>query len=180
VIIGGGMGGLCFAAALHRYDVAPFWNGDHSFMWIWQVNLKLSLIKWNVTVGLFCYYWNRVGLKAVVLEQSDRLRSEGTSITLWNNAMKVLELVDVADLLRNTYVNVLGYDIIFHRCKNCCYVVIGNLNWKYIFVSYNYFQLFLQSWISQLPWETLDNFGLFYLWRRVNCSYNIITSTRKT
>jgi len=79
-----------------------------------------------VTVGLFCYYWNRVGLKAVVLEQSDRLRSEGTSITLWNNAMKVLELVDVADLLRNTYVNVLGYDIIFHRCKNCCYVVIGN------------------------------------------------------
>jgi 2-polyprenyl-6-methoxyphenol hydroxylase-like FAD-dependent oxidoreductase len=85
VIIGGGMGGLCFAAALHR-----------------------------------------VGLKPVVLEQSDRLRSEGTSITLWNNAMKVLELVDVADLLRNTYVNVLGYDIIFHRCKNCCYVVIGN------------------------------------------------------
>jgi 2-polyprenyl-6-methoxyphenol hydroxylase-like FAD-dependent oxidoreductase len=69
VIIGGGMGGLCFAAALHR-----------------------------------------VGLKPVVLEQSDRLRSEGTSITLWNNAMKVLELVDVADLLRNTYVNVLGVE----------------------------------------------------------------------
>jgi 2-polyprenyl-6-methoxyphenol hydroxylase-like FAD-dependent oxidoreductase len=60
---------------------------------------------------------HRVGLKAVVLEQSDRLRAEGTSITLWNNAMKALELLDIADQLRNTYVNVLGYDFISHRCK---------------------------------------------------------------
>ncbi len=85
----------------------------------------MSLIKLNVTVGLLCYYWNRVGLKAVVLEQSDRLRAEGTSITLWTNAMKALELLDIADQLRNTYVNVLGYDLISHRCRNCCYVIIG-------------------------------------------------------
>jgi NADH dehydrogenase FAD-containing subunit len=32
VIIGGGMGGLCFAAALHRYDVTPSLNNYHSFM----------------------------------------------------------------------------------------------------------------------------------------------------
>jgi hypothetical protein len=82
-----------------------------------DIDLKLSLIKLNVIVRLFCYYWNRVGLKAVVLEQSDRLRAEGTSITLWNNAMKALELLDIADQLRNTYVNVLGYDFISHRCK---------------------------------------------------------------
>jgi 2-polyprenyl-6-methoxyphenol hydroxylase-like FAD-dependent oxidoreductase len=60
-------------------------------------------------MGLFCYYWNRVGLKAVVLEQSDKLRVEGTAITLWNNAMKVMELFDIADQLRNAYVNTTGY-----------------------------------------------------------------------
>ncbi len=75
-----------------------------------DTNLKLSLIKLNVTMGLFCYYWNRVGLKAMVLEQSNRLQAEGTSITLWNNAMKALELLDIDDQLRNTYVNVLGSD----------------------------------------------------------------------
>jgi 2-polyprenyl-6-methoxyphenol hydroxylase-like FAD-dependent oxidoreductase len=77
-------------------------------------------------MGFFSYYWNRVGLKAVVLEQSDKLRVEGTTITLWNNAMKVMELFDIADQLRNTYVNTTGYVPFSHICKNCLYVVIGS------------------------------------------------------
>jgi len=90
------------------------------------MNLKLSLIELNVTMGLFSYYWNRVGLKAVVLEQSDKLRVEGTTITLWNNAMKVMELFNIADQLRNAYVNTTGYVPFSHTCRNCFYVVIEN------------------------------------------------------
>jgi 2-polyprenyl-6-methoxyphenol hydroxylase-like FAD-dependent oxidoreductase len=67
VIVGGGFGGLCFAAALHK-----------------------------------------VGLKAVVLEQSDKLRPEGTTITLWKNGMRILELFGLADQFRSMYLNVPG------------------------------------------------------------------------
>ena len=48
---------------------------------------------------------NRVGLKAVVLEQSDRLRSEGTTITLWTNAMRVLDVFEMAEKFRRAYIN---------------------------------------------------------------------------
>jgi flavin-dependent dehydrogenase len=68
VIVGGGFGGLCFAAALHK-----------------------------------------VGLKAVVLEQSNKLRSEGTTIALSSNGMRVLEIFDLANQFRNTYFNIPGY-----------------------------------------------------------------------
>jgi 2-polyprenyl-6-methoxyphenol hydroxylase-like FAD-dependent oxidoreductase len=81
------------------------------------MNLKLSLIELNVTMGLFSYYWNRVGLKAVVLEQSDKLRVEGTTITLWNNAMKVMELFNIADQLRNAYVNTTGTEYLNYLGK---------------------------------------------------------------
>ncbi|CAM6028645.1 unnamed protein product, partial [Sphagnum balticum] len=47
-----------------------------------------------------------VGLKAVVLEQSDKLRPEGTTIGLFNNGMRVLELFDLADQFRNIYFNI--------------------------------------------------------------------------
>lgn len=48
---------------------------------------------------------NRVGIKSVVLEQSDRLRSEGTSITLWTNAMRVLEVFEMAEQFRRASIN---------------------------------------------------------------------------
>jgi NADH dehydrogenase FAD-containing subunit len=34
VIVGGGIGGLCFAAALHRYDVIPYSSNYHDLMLI--------------------------------------------------------------------------------------------------------------------------------------------------
>jgi 2-polyprenyl-6-methoxyphenol hydroxylase-like FAD-dependent oxidoreductase len=56
--------------------------------------------------GLFCAAaLHKVGLKAVVLEQSDKLRSEGTTIGLFNNGMRILELFDLADQFRNIYFN---------------------------------------------------------------------------
>ncbi|CAK9273288.1 unnamed protein product [Sphagnum jensenii] len=67
VIVGGGLGALCFAAALHR-----------------------------------------LGLRAVVLEKSDRMRSEGTAIVLWTNAMHILEVLDLADQFRSMYINLPG------------------------------------------------------------------------
>ncbi|CAM6028643.1 unnamed protein product [Sphagnum balticum] len=69
LIVGGGFGGLCFAAALHK-----------------------------------------VGLKAVVLEQSDKLRPQGTTMTLWNNGMRILELFGLADQFRSMYLNVPGVE----------------------------------------------------------------------
>ncbi|CAM6049375.1 unnamed protein product [Sphagnum compactum] len=69
VIVGGGFGGLCFAAALHK-----------------------------------------VGLKAVVLEQSDKLRPQGTTMTLWNNGMRILELFGLADQFRSMYLNITGLE----------------------------------------------------------------------
>ncbi|CAK9208139.1 unnamed protein product, partial [Sphagnum troendelagicum] len=71
VIVGGGFGGLCFAAALHK-----------------------------------------VGLKAVVLEQSDKLRVEGTTIGLFNNGMRILELFDLADQFRSIYFNNSEYVLV--------------------------------------------------------------------
>jgi hypothetical protein len=48
-------------------------------------------------------------LKAVVLEQSNKLRSEGTAIALQSNAMRVLQLFDLANQFRNIYFNIPGY-----------------------------------------------------------------------
>jgi 2-polyprenyl-6-methoxyphenol hydroxylase-like FAD-dependent oxidoreductase len=84
VIVGGGFGGLCFAAALHK-----------------------------------------VGLKAVVLEQSDKLRPEGTTMTLWNNGMRILELFGLADQFRSMYLNITGYVLVFHKCNYCRSMVVG-------------------------------------------------------
>jgi hypothetical protein len=36
--------------------------------------MKLLLIAFDVIMGLFCYFGSRVGLKDVILEQSDKLR----------------------------------------------------------------------------------------------------------
>jgi len=68
VIVGGGIGGLACALALHR-----------------------------------------VGHKAVVLEQSDTLRAMGTTLTLWSNAFRVLDVLGIGDKFRTMYTNLLAY-----------------------------------------------------------------------
>lgn len=68
VIVGGGIGGLACAVALHK-----------------------------------------VGLKAVVLEQANTLRSGGISITLWANAFRVLDVLGVGEKFRTMYTNIQEY-----------------------------------------------------------------------
>jgi hypothetical protein len=71
--------------------------------------MKPLLIEFDVIMGSFFKFGSRVGLKAVVLEQSNKLRSEGTTIALSSNGMRVLEIFDLANQFRNTYFNIPGY-----------------------------------------------------------------------
>lgn len=57
---------------------------------------------------------SRVGLKAVVLEQSDTLRAMGTTLTLWSNAFRVLDVLGVGDKFRTMYTNLLAYVLCFN------------------------------------------------------------------
>ncbi|KAJ7297672.1 hypothetical protein O6H91_Y043100 [Diphasiastrum complanatum] len=50
----------------------------------------------------------RLGIGAIVLEQSDSLRAGGTSLTVWNNAWRALEALGVADELRKKHDQVSG------------------------------------------------------------------------
>jgi 2-polyprenyl-6-methoxyphenol hydroxylase-like FAD-dependent oxidoreductase len=50
-----------------------------------------------------------VGVKALVLEQSGALRTEGTSLTLFPNAWRALNALGVADEIRGSFVNLTGY-----------------------------------------------------------------------
>jgi hypothetical protein len=74
----------------------------------WE-NVKPLLIEFDVKMGSFFKFGSRVGLKAVVLEQSDKLRSEGTAISLSSNGMRVLDIFDLANQFRNIYFNIPRY-----------------------------------------------------------------------
>lgn len=52
---------------------------------------------------------HRVGVKALVLEQSGNLRAEGTSLTLFPNAWRALDTLGIADELRGSFTNITGY-----------------------------------------------------------------------
>ncbi len=72
--------------------------------------MKPLLIEFDVSMGSFLKFGSRVGLKAVVLEQSNKLRSEVTA-----NGMCVLEIFDLANQFRNIYFNIPGYLFKFLR-----------------------------------------------------------------
>ncbi|CAK9211090.1 unnamed protein product [Sphagnum troendelagicum] len=81
VIVGGGVGGLACALALHR-----------------------------------------VGLKAVVLEQAPTLRAEGSALTLWTNAFRVLDILGIGDQLRKDHLSIeanngilISQDVVYRR-----------------------------------------------------------------
>ena len=50
----------------------------------------------------------RVGLKSLVLERSDSLRSTGAAFIVWANAWKALDALGVADTLRPNYPQLEG------------------------------------------------------------------------
>jgi NADPH-dependent 2,4-dienoyl-CoA reductase/sulfur reductase-like enzyme len=51
---------------------------------------------------------HRVGVRAVVLEQAESLRTEGTSLTLFPNAWRALDALGVAQELRPQFINIVG------------------------------------------------------------------------
>ena len=61
---------------------------------------------------------DRVGVKALVLEQSGGLRTEGTSLSLFPNAWRALDALGVADKLRGSFINITGYWLHSHLKVN--------------------------------------------------------------
>ncbi|CAK9226463.1 unnamed protein product [Sphagnum jensenii] len=51
---------------------------------------------------------HRVGVRAVVLEQAESLRTDGTSLTLFPNAWRALDALGVAQELRPQFINIMG------------------------------------------------------------------------
>lgn len=54
---------------------------------------------------------HRLGVKSLVLEQADSLRTGGTSLTLFKNGWRVLDVLGVAEDLRKDYKEILGLQI---------------------------------------------------------------------
>lgn len=54
---------------------------------------------------------HRLGVKSVILEQKERLRTAGSTIGIWTNAWKALEALGVADSLRDKFVKLSGIEI---------------------------------------------------------------------
>lgn len=87
-----------------------------------QFRFGLQTHNQNVTMGVLFsrVNWSRVGLKAVVLEQSNKLRAEGVTIALYTNGMRVLQILGLADRFRSTTINiprcVLAVDSLFQMC----------------------------------------------------------------
>ncbi|GAB2300856.1 hypothetical protein Dimus_034891 [Dionaea muscipula] len=51
---------------------------------------------------------HRLGIKSLVLEQADSLRTGGTSLTLFKNGWRVLDTIGVADELRSQFLEIQG------------------------------------------------------------------------
>lgn len=88
VIAGAGVAGLATALALHRLPCPSSTLLSFSLPIFY-----LSLLAKNC---LYC----RVGIKSVVFERADNLRTTGAALGVWTNAWKALEELGVADYLR--------------------------------------------------------------------------------
>lgn len=55
----------------------------------------------------------RLGVRSLVLEQSDSLRTGGTSLTLFKNGWRVLDAIGVGNDLRGQFLEIQGYVHLF-------------------------------------------------------------------
>ncbi|KAK8934270.1 hypothetical protein KSP39_PZI014368 [Platanthera zijinensis] len=88
VIIGADIAGLTTALSLHRYFPLPISSRLHRNNWI-SINFRL-------------------GVRSLVLEQGDSLRTGGTSLTLFKNGWRVLDAIGVGDKLRDKFLLIHG------------------------------------------------------------------------
>lgn len=56
---------------------------------------------------------SRLGIRSLVLEQSESLRTGGTSLTLFKNGWRVLDVIGVGNELRKQFVEIQGYALLF-------------------------------------------------------------------
>ena len=59
------------------------------------------------------YYAFRLGVRSVVLEQAESLRTGGTSLTLFKNGWRVLDAIGIAKYLRPHFLEIQGYIITY-------------------------------------------------------------------
>ena len=71
--------------------------GDLAISILRLLNLKVQLT-----------YMCRLGVKSIVLESWDSLRSTGFALTLWTNAWRALDAVGVGDSLRQQHFQIQG------------------------------------------------------------------------
>ncbi|KAI5071121.1 hypothetical protein GOP47_0013372 [Adiantum capillus-veneris] len=55
---------------------------------------------------------HRLGIKSLLLEQAEQLRTAGAAIGLWTNAWKALEALGVADSLRKKFIKIAGIEFL--------------------------------------------------------------------
>ena len=63
------------------------------------VSLQFGLCTINMIIKMMGMFW-RLGIRSLVLESSDELRTAGYALTLWTNAWKALDAVGIGDSLR--------------------------------------------------------------------------------
>lgn len=54
---------------------------------------------------------HKLGIRSLVLEQADSLRTSGTSLTLNNNGWKALDFIGIADELRSQFLRIQGLQV---------------------------------------------------------------------
>ena len=98
VVVGAGIAGLATALSLHRFPPKP-----------------QTLFTINFCIMVFFFFWwiheieiFRLGVRSLVLEQSESLRVGGTSLTLFKNGWRVLDAMGVGDLLRTQFLEIQG------------------------------------------------------------------------
>ncbi|PKI52465.1 hypothetical protein CRG98_027157 [Punica granatum] len=52
---------------------------------------------------------HRLGIRSLVLESSDQLRTTGFALSIWPNAWKALDALSIGDSLRRDHRSLLGY-----------------------------------------------------------------------
>lgn len=67
----------------------------------------------------------RLGVKSLVLEQAESLRTGGTSLTLFKNGWRVLDEMGVGDDLRPYFLEIQGYVLLFIATINTGVLRIG-------------------------------------------------------
>lgn len=90
VIVGGGIAGLATALSLHRSCPHP---------------LAFEIF---VLGFMSLDHGSRLGVRSLVLEQGESLRTGGTSLTLFKNGWRVLDAIGVGDELRSQFIPIQG------------------------------------------------------------------------